>query len=273
MKVGLYQNNPAFGEVKTNVADAIEALSSTSVDLVVLPELFNTGYQFIARDEVASLAEEIPNGFTCRAMIDFARKKKIHIVFGMAERHNNRLYNSAVLVGPDGFIGHYRKTHLFFEEKYLFEPGDTGFRVWDIGQAKIGIMICFDWLFPESARILALKGAQIICHPANLVLPYCQYAMPVRCLENRIFSITANRVGTEQRGQKRPLTYTGKSLIVDPIGKVLAQLTDTEVGTVTVEIDPERANDKNITEYNHVLDDRRPELYTPLLGPPRQGQV
>lgn len=269
MIVGLYQSSPTFGDVKRNVGDAIEALSRASMDLVVLPELFNTGYQFISREEVASLAEEIPNGFTCRSMIDLARKKKIHIVFGMAERDNDKLYNSAVLVGPNGFIGGYRKTHLFFEEKYFFEPGDTGFRVWDIGQAKIGIMICFDWLFPESARILALKGAQIICHPANLVLPYCQYAMPVRCLENRVFSITANRVGTEQRGQKLPLTYTGSSIIVDPLGNVLAQLTDTEVGTAAVEIDPEKANDKKITEYNHVFDDRRPELYGALLSPPR----
>ena len=269
MIVGLYQSSPTFGDVKRNVDDAIEALSRASMDLVVLPELFNTGYQFISKEELASLAEEIPDGFTCKSMIDLARQKKMHIVFGMAERDNDKLYNSAVLVGPNGFIGHYRKTHLFFEEKYFFEPGDTGFRVWDIGQAKIGIMICFDWIFPESARILALKGAQIVCHPANLVLPYCQYAMPVRCLENRIFSITANRVGTEQRRQEPPLTYTGRSIIVDPLANVLAQLDDTEVGTANVEIDPEKASDKKITEYNHVFDDRRPELYGALLSPPR----
>ncbi|MBW2084273.1 MAG: acyltransferase, partial [Deltaproteobacteria bacterium] len=109
MIVGLYQSSPTFGDVKRNVGDAIEALSRASMDLVVLPELFNTGYQFISREEVASLAEEIPNGFTCRSMIDLARKKKIHIVFGMAERDNDKLYNSAVLVGPNGFIGGYRK--------------------------------------------------------------------------------------------------------------------------------------------------------------------
>ena len=269
MRVGLYQSNPAFGDIKGNVVDAIEALSRASMDLVVLPELFNTGYQFISKEELASLAEEIPDGFTCKSMIDLARQKKMHIVFGMPERSSDRLYNSAVLVGPNGFIGYYRKTHLFFEEKLLFDPGDTGFQVWDMGKARIGLMICFDWLFPESARILALKGAQIICHPANLVLPYCQYAMPVRCLENRVFSITANRVGTEQRGQKPPLTYSGKSIIVDPMGKVLVQLGDTEVGTVSVEIDPEKANDKKITEYNHVLDDRRPEMYAALVSQPR----
>ena len=268
MRVGLYQSNPTFGDVKRNVDDAIDALSSASVDLVILPELFNTGYQFISKQEVASLAEEIPSGFTCKSMTHLAREKRFYIVFGMAERNTDRLYNSAVLVGPSGFIGCYRKTHLFFEEKFLFDPGDTGFQVWDIREARIGIMICFDWIFPESARILALKGAQIICHPANLVLPYCQYAMPVRCLENRVFSITANRIGTEQRGQKPPLVYTGTSIIVDPMGNVLAQLGGTEVGTISVEIDPEKANDKNITEYNHVMEDRRPELYAALVNKP-----
>ena len=266
MKVGLYQSSPAFGDVKRNVSEATKALSRASMDLVVLPELFSTGYQFISKQEVASLAEEIPSGFTCKSMIDLAQEKKIYIVFGIAERNGSKLYNSAVLAGPGGFIGCYRKTHLFFEEKILFDPGDTGFQVWDIGEARIGIMICFDWIFPESARILALKGAQIICHPANLVLPYCQYAMPVRCLENRVFSITANRVGTEQRGQKLPLVYTGTSIIVDPMGNVLRQLGDTEVCTIDVEIDPEKASDKNITEYNDVMEDRRPELYAALVN-------
>jgi len=264
MKVGLYQANPSFGDVERNVSDAIKAMADAPVDLMVLPELFNTGYQFISREEVSDLAEEIPDGFTCRSMIKAARKNKIYIVWGMAERKNYRLYNSAALVGPQGFIGCYRKTHLFCEEKFLFDPGDTGFQVWDIGETKIGIMICFDWIFPESARLLALKGAHIICHPANLVLPYCQYAMPVRCLENRVFAVTANRIGTEQRGNKEPLTFTGGSIIVDPSGNVIGQMDGTSTGTISVDISPQVANDKKVTPYNDILKDRRPELYAPL---------
>ncbi|RLB84961.1 MAG: acyltransferase [Deltaproteobacteria bacterium] len=261
MRVALYQSNPVFGSVEQNVRDATQVLSNLDVDLVVLPELFNTGYQFISKEETASLAEKIPSGYTCRSMIELAKENKFYIVFGMAERAAGKVYNSGVLVGPSGFIGCYRKTHLFYEEKLFFNPGDTGFKVWDIGMASIGIMVCFDWLFPESARSLAIQGAHIIAHPANLVLPYCQYAMPVRCLENRAFCITANRVGTEQRGDKESLRFTGRSLIVDPSGKVLAEMDESTVGTTAVEIQPEMAEDKNITKYNHIFKDRKPDLY------------
>lgn len=265
MRIGLYQNNPTFGEVEKNVADAVNTIAELSADLLVLPELFNTGYQFLSRNEAASLAEEIPGGFTCRAMMKLAKEKKMHIVFGVAERKGDFVYNSAAVVGPSGFVGLYRKTHLFDEEKLLFDPGDTGFRVWNIGGATIGVMICFDWFFPESARILSLLGADIICHPANLVLPYCQYAMPVRCLENRVFSITANRTGTEKRGGKKLLTYTGNSLIVDPTGQVLKALNGTGVGTIVLEVDPKKAKDKRVTTRNDLFEDRRPSLYGPLM--------
>jgi len=96
-----------------------------------------------------------------------------------------------VLTGPDGVIGIYRKTHLFSEEKLYFTPGNTGFRVWETGICRIGIMICFDWFFPESMRSLTLQGAEVIAHPANLVLPHCPGAMPVRCLENGVYAVTA----------------------------------------------------------------------------------
>ena len=187
---------------------------------MVLPELFNTGYQFISREEARDLAEKVPSGRTCKAMTDLARSGNMILVFGLAERDKDRIYNSAAIVGPEGYMGVYRKTHLFAEEKLFFEPGDTGFQVFDTGSARVGIMICFDWWFPESARSLALKGADIICHPANLVLPDCQQAMVTRSLENGVFSATANRIGTESRGGKRPLSFTGKSQILDHRGEL-----------------------------------------------------
>ncbi|MFO0767873.1 MAG: nitrilase-related carbon-nitrogen hydrolase [Nitrospiraceae bacterium] len=100
-------------------------------------------------------------------------------------------------------LGCYRKTHLFFEETLFFDPGDSGFQVWDVGGAKVGVMICFDWFYPESARTLALMGADIIAHPSNLVLPHCPDSMVTRCLENRVFSITANRIGRARLGAAR----------------------------------------------------------------------
>ena len=167
MKIGVYQNNPLFGEVERNIEQAVQDLTGLETDLMVLPELFNTGYQFVSREEAETLAEEIPLGKTCQAMIDFAKAKGAFLVFGMAERDGDHIYNGSAVVGPEGFIGKYRKTHLFAEEKHCFDPGDSGFQVFDLGLAKIGVMICFDWWFPESARVLALEGADIICHPAS----------------------------------------------------------------------------------------------------------
>jgi predicted amidohydrolase len=183
------------------------------------------------------------------------------IVAGLPERAGLACYNSAVVVGPSGFIGCYRKTHLFFEETLFFKPGDTGFQVWDIGTAKIGVMICFDWYYPEAARTLALKGAEIICHPSNLVLPDCPDSMPVRCLENRVFAITCNRSGIEARGGKDPLTFIGNSEVVAPRGAILHRAPRDQEELCIVEIDPADARDKALTAYNDLLRDRRESLY------------
>ena len=267
MKVGIYQNHPEFGATGKNVEKAVRDLSLAAADLLVLPELFNTGYQFASMQEVEALAEEIPSGNTCRQMLAFARDKNMFLVFGLAERDADDYFNSAVLVGPDGYIGRYRKTHLFFEESDFFSPGNTGFCIFDIGRAKIGIMICFDWWFPESARALALAGADIICHCANLVLPNCQTAMITRSLENGVFTVTANRVGTEARGEKDPLTFTGGSQIVDNLGEIKARMGETEIGLMVIEIDPIRARNKAITARNDRFRDRHPEYYGILTSP------
>ncbi len=265
MRVGIYQNHPVFGHVDLNIEKATEALSGIVADLVVLPELFNTGYQFVSRQEAEKLSEDIPEGKTCRAMISIARSQGMFLVFGLAEQYGGQLYNSAALIGPDGLVGTYRKTHLFAEEKGVFDPGDTGFDVFDIGPARIGIMICFDWWFPESARVLALMGADIICHPANLVLPQCQEAMRTRALENGVFTITANRIGREARGGKYPLIFTGKSQIVDTQGKVITKLGKEEIGVALTDIDPTLARNKHITDQNDRFEDRRTEFYGPLM--------
>jgi len=265
MRVGLYQNHPLFGATYRNVEDIIEALTPIHAELVVLPELFATGYQFVSRQEVEVLAEEVPSGKTCNRMTDLARDTGMTLVFGIAERQGSKVFNSAAVVSDHGFVGVYRKTHLFAEEKRWFDPGDTGFQIFDMGQAEIGVMICFDWWFPESARALALKGADIICHPANLVLPQCQRTMPAHSLLNGVFIITANRVGTEERGGKAPLHFTGKSQIVDPGGEVLAKLDGEDVGVLLTDIEPAQARDKAITAQNDRFGDRRPEYYGALI--------
>jgi predicted amidohydrolase len=265
MRVGFYQSNPVFGKVKENVGQAVQEISRLKADLIVLPELFNTGYQFVSKQEVSQLAEDIPSGKTCQAMTGLAKDLGMFLVFGLPEKDGDRLYNSAAVIGPNGFIGRYRKTHLFAEEKLFFDPGDTGFGVFDIGAAVIGVMICFDWLFPESARVLAILGADIICHPANLVLPYCQKAMVTRSLENGVFTITANRVGTESRGDYEALTFTGESQILDNHGNVLKRLEGNDTGIALSDIDPKRARNKSVTARNELFKDRRPEFYRHLV--------
>ena len=262
MKVGYFQSLPEFGEVEKNLEQFALRLTGVDCELLVLPELAFSGYQFVSQDEVLSLSEPIPGGPTTQRCLDLARRHGMHLVVGLPEREGERCYNSAIVVGPSGFVGSYRKSHLFFEETLFFTPGDSGLHVWDIGKARIGVMICFDWYYPEVARTLALQGADILCHPSNLVLPNCPDAMVTRSLENCVFSLTANRVGQEARGGKLSLTYIGKSELVSPKGNILSRASIDKEELVVLEIDVNEARDKLINSYNDLLKDRRPHLYT-----------
>ena len=261
MRVGFFQFAPLFGEVENNLGKIVATLDQTDADLIVLPELCASGYQFVSQQEVMTLSESVPNGPTTQRLIELAKRRRMTIVAGLPERAGSACYNAAVVVGPSGFIGCYRKTHLFFEETLFFTPGDTGFQVWDIGVAKIGAMICFDWYYPEAARTLAIKGAEIICHPSNLILPNCPDSMPVRCLENRVFAITCNRTGSEGRGGKDQLTFIGNSEVVAPNGAILHRAPQDQEELYFVEIDPADARNKALTRYNDLLRDRRESLY------------
>lgn len=261
MRVGFYQYNPSFGEVAKNLDAVAAALDRVEADLIVLPELFASGYQFVSQEEARQLAEPVPDGPTTRRLMELAKRRRLHIVAGLPERAGPACYNSAVVVGPAGLIGCYRKTHLFYEETLFFTPGDSGFQVWDIGPAKIGVMICFDWYYPEAARSLAVQGADIICHPSNLVLPNCPDSMPVRCLENRVFAITCNRIGSEARGGKDPLTYIGHSEVVTPKGVIQYRASRDLEDLAILDIDPAEARNKSLNRYNDLLRDRRTSLY------------
>ena len=261
MRVGYFQFDPVFGEVIHNLDVVANRLEGVDADLIVLPELFATGYQFVSKEEVLRLAEPVPHGPTTKRLVDLARRRGLTIVAGLPESAGTQCFNSAVMVGPKGFIGCYRKTHLFFEETLFFSPGDSGFQVWDIGIGKVGVMICFDWFYPEAARTLALKGADIIAHPSNLVLPHCPDSMVTRCLENRIFSVTANRIGSEARGGKDRMTFIGMSEVVNPRGHILRRAPREAEDLTIVDIDPKEARTKALNSYNDLLRDRRPQLY------------
>lgn len=267
MIAGCVQFFPRFGEIEANVATASRLVRGASADLLVLPELCTTGYQVADKDEALSLAETVP-GPSVAAFVALAGETGTHLCVGLLEREGDRLLNTAVLLGPEGVLSTYRKSHLFFEEEDVFERGDLGFPVVEVEPlgARLGMLICFDWVFPEAARALALAGADLILHPSNLVLPWCQRAMRTRSLENGVFSLTANRIGEEERAGKKRLAFTGMSQVVSPRGEVLAEL-GAEEGVAVAEIDPAAARDKMMTERNHLLGDRRPELYRSLTEP------
>lgn len=268
MRLAIVQTDPLFGEVDSNIRHALSLMEHEHADLYVLPELFNTGYNFVDRKELAMLAEP-PTGGTFEAMAAFAKKRGCYLVYGFAEE-GAALYNSAALVGPGGLLGLYRKVHLYYKETTLFAPGDLGFPVIPLPFGNVGMMICFDWLFPESARSLALGGADLIAHPSNLVMPHCPDAMVTRCLENRVFSATANRIGREERGGVA-LGFIGKSEIVTPRGDILRRLDEASAGIAVEEVDLSLARNKMINKWNDLLGDRKPSQYALTQEAPGAG--
>jgi len=263
MKIGFLQYRPVWGKPSRNMATVLPLLAASGADLLVLPELAFTGYAFRDRAEVESLAEIPAESARVAALATCCAGHGLHVVTGFAEREGDRCYNSALLIGPGGLVGTYRKIHLFNTEKNCFDPGTQPPPVHDIGIARVGLMICFDWIFPETARVLALQGADILCHPSNLVLPgLCQPAMRTRSLENRVYTVTANRTGTE-----RGLRFTGRSQITAPDGTVLRQAPAREVRVEVVDVDPAAARNKRITPLNDLMDDRHPSFYGAITMP------
>ena len=150
--------------------------------------------------------------------------------------------------------------HLFHEEKQIFAPGNLPLEIIDYRGFRLGMMICFDWIFPELTRCLALMGAQIVCHPANLVLPYCQEAMRTRSIENRIFTVTANRIGEEARGEDK-LIFTGQSQFTNNRGEVIYRASPDKEEVHCADIDIGEADNKKIDGLNDLFRDRRVDFY------------
>jgi predicted amidohydrolase len=259
-RVSVVQFQPELAEPQENIKK-LEPLIDASSDsfLVVLPELSNSGYNFSSREQALQCAETIgKDGIFQDFLLRKAKEKDIFIVSGINEKDGDKLYNSAILVGPGGILGKYRKMHLFMNEKDLFEPGNAGLPVFDLGPFKIGIMICFDYLFPEPWGIMARKGADLICHPANLLTENPRKCLPGLAFMNRIYVATANRIGTE-----RSLTFNGESFFTLPDGRIVNMLSVDKTEISTLEIDTMLSRNKMITARNHAFDDRRPEVYLP----------
>lgn len=261
MILAVLQFNPLHKKIEKNYQIIENYLENIRNSIVVLPELSTTGYLFESKEELIPLAEEVPNGKFSELISNIAKRNNLVIVAGIAEKENDDLYNSAIIVSPQGFIGKYRKINLFYKEKFVFKQGQKleVFKINFHGQEiKIGVMICFDWFFPEISRKLKIKGAQVIAHPANLVLPYCPLAMPIRALENKLYTITANRIGTEENVNEK-LKFIGQSVICSPRGEYLLKLNETQQGIFFVET-PLNI-DENITKYNNLSEDLK-KLYS-----------
>ncbi len=274
IRIACVQMEPVVGEKDRNVrrsVEFIEAAADNGARLIVLPELANSGYVFETREEAFDLAEPVPGGPTCDAWIEVAAKRNIWLVAGIAERVDGALYNSAVIIGPDGYIGTFRKVHLWNEEALFFEPGNLGFPVFSTPIGRIGTFICYDGWFPESYRMCALQGADVICIPTNWVpIPgqdpdreaMANILVMGSAHSNSVFVAAADRVGME-RGQP----FLGQSLIASysgwPIGGP-ASPTEEEIIYADVNLSDARRK-RNWNEYNQILRDRRSDVYGDLL--------
>lgn len=279
IRVAAIQMEPRVGDKAGNVERQLALIAEAAaqgVRLMVLPELGNTGYIFNTREEVAELAESLPGGPTCAAWIEACREHDVYLCAGIAERDGERFYNSAVLIGPGGYIGAYRKVHLWDEEKLFFEPGDLGIPVFHLPFGRVGVMICYDGWHPEVARILALQGADIICDPTCWVLvpglvtaenPISAYVHMASAHVNGVFMVCADRCGVE-----RGCTFLGNSCVVGPSGFVAGPASFEKTEIVSAEINLAQARYKHWTELADPFADRRTDLYDRLLGyrpPPR----
>jgi predicted amidohydrolase len=266
---------PRVGEKRENIARSIyyiEEAAGNGASLIVLPELTSSGYVFADREEAFALAEDLPNGACAQAWAEVARRLGVHIVAGIAEREGQRLYNSAIFIGPSGAIGTYRKLHLWNNENLYFEPGNLGVPIFDTPVGRIAIAICYDGWFPETYRLAAMQGADIVCVPTNWVpmprQPADRPAMATTLAmaaahSNGLMIACANRIGTE-RGQP----FIGQSLIVGGDGWPLAGPASQDHDDILYAvIDLQRTRcGRTLNVFNHVLRDRRTDVYDPMLG-------
>jgi len=275
IQISCAQFEPRIGEIERNVDTSLKLIGEAADSgsrLIILPELCNSGYVLESREEAYALSEDVATGGSIARWAALAAERGLYIVAGFLEREGVKLYNSAIIIGPDGVIGTYRKNHLWADEALYFERGDLGFPVFHTPFGRIGVLICYDGWFPEAWRLLALQGADIVCVPTNWV-PMAEQpgGMPamanVLCMgaahSNSMVVAACDRVGTE-RGQP----FIGQSLIVDHNGWPVAgpaSAREPELVTAICDLSQSRRK-RNWNDFNQVMRDRRTDLYGEMLG-------
>jgi len=257
LNVGIAQITPSRLAVKENLEKIYSFIMPIAADLIVLPELCTTGY--VLTDEEACALAETRQGKTIQFFQEMSDRKNSVVVAGFLEKEGEKLFNSCVFCLPKQEPIFYRKSHLFYKESAVFTPGDGEFPLIEVKNLnlRIGGMICYDWRFPEVTRMLALKGADIIVCPANLVTDVWKKVFPGRAVENGVYMLMVNRCGDEGE-----LHFTGKSALYDPNGELLVEVDSKNDTAITIKIDLAVARNKKINKYNDIFGDRRPEIYT-----------
>lgn len=266
MRIACVQFAPTFGNLDANTERIVDHIAAIDADVIVFPELATSGYFHLGVDEVSRIAEPVhapDTGIHNQRIIDAATEHNKVVVCGIAERDGSHFYNAALIAGkgiPTPLV--YRKTHLFYRETLGFTPGNSGFFTVYVEHldCTIGTMICYDWRFPESARALALKGADLIVCPSNLVTHIWRMAMPVRAFENKVYLAVANRTGSEHNAGE-DVAFNGQSAIYGYNGSVLTDASAEDDVVIVAEIHPEQTRDKSFNSINDIFADRREEMY------------
>ncbi|MCS7263537.1 MAG: carbon-nitrogen hydrolase family protein [Armatimonadetes bacterium] len=265
--VASVQMEPKFAAVNENLEKVLswaEEAVRQGAQLIVFPECALTGYCFESRQEAMVVAEPF-DGLSVTKLVHWCYKRNRWLVIGTLERNGDRLFNAALLLSPKGVAGIYRKVHLpcLGVDRFV-DLGDQPFKVYETEVGRLGIHICYDAVFPESARVMTLGNAEILCLPTNWpegARTVAELVPRVRALENRVYFIASNRVG-EEGGFK----FIGMSQIADPSGSWLAVANEPKENLLIAEIDLAEARRKRIVfvPNRYEVDrigDRRPEFY------------
>jgi 5-aminopentanamidase len=273
IRVAAVQMEPKLGRIEANltrILDGLAVAANQGARLVVFPECALSGYGFTSREEGLAHSVTVDSAPVGR-VIAASRQHACFCVFGLLERDGQRLFNACALVGPGGVVATYRKVHLPFLGIDMFaDPGDTPFAVHDAGGVKVGMHICYDGAFPEPARVMSLLGADLLVLPTNWPTHSecaAEHMIPTRAMENTVYVMAVNRVGDESG-----FRFIGRSSIVDPGGRRMAQAGPDSEETLYAEIDPSLARKKRLVrvpgrhEINRIAD-RRPAFYRILTEP------
>jgi predicted amidohydrolase len=273
IRVAAVQMEPLLGQIERNldrIARGLEHAADGGARLAVFPECALSGYGFGSREEGFAHAVTLDSA-EVKTIASLAERTGCGCIFGLLEKDGDRLYNACAIIGPKGIIGSYRKIHLpYLGIDMHVDPGDRPFAVHEIEGLRVGTHICYDGAFPESPRILALLGADLLVLPTNWpTFSECaaEHMIPTRAMENTVYYLAANRVGVESG-----FRFIGTSSIADPAGAILARASEDQEETLFAEIDPQRARNKRLVRVpgKHVVNriaDRRPTYYGPLVEP------